>query len=291
MNLRPPAGLLLVAGLCLALGGAQRVPRVGIQAGHWQDGGLPDELWRLRADTGATWGSIREADVDLALARLVVAGLEADGVQADLLPAVIPESYAADAFVAIHAEGAAPPGRSGWKVAGPWIASDACRLLRDDVARWYGTVTGLPEDRYGITANMRGYYAFAWARFFHAIAPATPAVIIETGFLGAEADRKLIAERPEIPAAAIVLGILGFLDDEKSLAPEQFTPAELLHETVKAPGTAVRFYPDPGERVVGRLAGGAEVYELTRREGWTEVLSRRNHDIFGWVPSGVLAPR
>ena len=56
--------------------------------------------------------------------------------------------------------------------------ADASRLLRDSISRTYAQASGLPEDRYGVSFNMRGYYGFSWYRFDHAVAPTTPAVII-----------------------------------------------------------------------------------------------------------------
>jgi N-acetylmuramoyl-L-alanine amidase len=299
------AGLLLAAGLCLASVGAWSAPHVGIQAGHWQIADLPSEQWRLRTDTGASWGGIQEVDANLEIARRVADLLEADGVQVDLLPAAIPLAYSADALVSIHAEGeapaegsapprrpqsAAPPRRSGWKIAEPWVASDASRLLRADLARAYGAVTGLAEDRYGITSNMRGYYAFDWTRFFHCISPTTPAVLVETGFLGSSADRRIIVDNPEIAAVAISVGIMQFLKDETRLSLDHFVPDTFFRTTVTAPNTVVRFYPGDTERVVGRLPAGTEVTQLSRRGGWAEIVVRRDNDFFGWVPERDLAP-
>lgn len=58
---------------------------------------------------------------------------------------------------------------------------------------------------------MRGYYAFNWYRYDHAIHPMTPAVIVETGFLTNAADRALIVDDPGRVAQGITKGILKFL--------------------------------------------------------------------------------
>ena len=78
-----------------------------------------------------------------------------------------------DALVAIHADGG---GRSerGFKVSSRGELRRPRDLLRDSIQRVYGDLSGIPADRYGVTYNMRGYYAFSWYRFEHAVAPSTP---------------------------------------------------------------------------------------------------------------------
>ena len=182
--------------------------RVGIQAGHWKISELPDEQHRLRGDTGAQWGRLTEAAVNLEIATRVQKQLQDAGVTVDLLPATVPPGYDADAFVAIHADDGGGVDPSGWKVATPWRSSVASRRLRDDIAQSYGRASGLPEDRYGISYNMRGYYAFSWTRYEHAVAATTPSAIIETGFLTSATDRQLIVNDPERAARGISGGIL-----------------------------------------------------------------------------------
>src|SRR5579859_5337962 len=62
--------------------------RVGIQAGHWKIEQAPDEMVRLRGDTGTRWGPLREVDVNLRIAELTADLLRSAGVTVDLLPAV-----------------------------------------------------------------------------------------------------------------------------------------------------------------------------------------------------------
>src|SRR5437763_3247533 len=71
--------------------------RVGIQIGHWFTGQLPPELQRLSA--GTSGGGWSEWEVNLLIGQRVVNMLEEAGVEADLLPAVIPVRYRAQAFV------------------------------------------------------------------------------------------------------------------------------------------------------------------------------------------------
>ena len=103
--------------------------RVGIQAGHWQIDQLPDELRRLRGNTGAQWRGLAESTVNVEIARRAVRQLQEAGVSAELLPATVPPGYDADAFVAVHADGGGARD-SGWKISTPWRASETSRLLR-----------------------------------------------------------------------------------------------------------------------------------------------------------------
>ena len=263
---------------------------VGIQAGHWQIDRLPDEQYRLRGDTGARWGTLTEAAVNLAMARRVVRQLQEAGVTADLLPALVPAGYDADAFVAIHADDGAGTEARGWKISTPWRASEASRRLRDDIARFYGQATALPEDRYGVSYNMRGYYAFSWYRYEHAVAPTTPAVIIETGFLTSAADRSVIVDDPDRAARGISDGIIAFLAElaklpDTALAPVLYPPME-----VAADNAALLYFPDPAERVRTRLAAGTRVRPVDEENGWTELIVWGNYRVFGWMRDTDLAP-
>ena len=74
----------------------------------------------------------------------------------------------------------------------------------------YEDATGYEKDS-NITRNMRGYYAFSWWRYEHAIHPMTTAAIIETGFLTNKLDQKMLVNSPEIAAEGIAQGILNYL--------------------------------------------------------------------------------
>jgi hypothetical protein len=258
-------------------------PRVGVQAGHWRIGELPDELRRLRSSTGARWGRYREVDANLEIARRVVAHLRKVGVAAELLPATVPPGYRADAFVAVHADGAARSAVRGWKAATPWRASDASRALLEAVAFTYSRFTDLPEDRYGTTYNMRGYYAFSPHRFRHAIDPATPAVIIETGFVTVAEDREVLFGQTESVALGISTGILRFLArrdrlDRKSLEIRTYPTARVV-----TPDAVLSYHPEEGEKVAGRLPAGTLVRPVHREDGWVEVVVWGNYRRFGWL--------
>jgi hypothetical protein len=262
--------------------------RVGIQAGHWKIEELPEELRRLRSSTGARYGSFREAEANLDIARRVVDYLLAAGIQADLLPATVPPGYLADAFVSIHADGAYRPGVRGWKMSTPWRSSEASRMLLDALVRTYPRFTGLPEDRYGTTYNMRGYYAFSPHRFRHAIDSRTPAVIIETGFVTVAADREVLFGAPDTVARGIAAGIVRFLSRHDPLDPEAVAVRSYPVMRVAAEQAELTFHPEEDARVAGRLEGGTLVRPVHQEDGWVEVIVWGNYRRFGWMREADL---
>jgi N-acetylmuramoyl-L-alanine amidase len=261
--------------------------RVGIQAGHWQIDQLPDELQRLRTDTGASYGSLQEVDVNLRIARSVAANLGRAGVVVDLLPATLPPGYDADALLAIHADGGGQNER-GFKVSVPWRASAASRLLGDSIERAYGELSGIPADRYGVTYNMRGYYAFSWYRFEHAAAPSTPAAIIETGYITSPADRRVIVDDPETAARAITAGIIRYLGKRASVGPDQLVARSYAPMIVASDRASLRFFPGDGERVSMVLPSGTVVRPMHVENGWVELIVWGNFRIFGWMREADL---
>ena len=264
--------------------------RVGIQAGHWQIDQLPDEQRRLRPDTGAVWHVLTEAAVNLEIARRVVRQLQEAGVSAELLPATVPPGYDADAFVAVHADDGGGADAVGWKISAPWRASEASRLLRDDIARTYAQTSGLAEDRYGISFNMRGYYGFSWYRFEHAVAPTTPAAIIETGFLTSAADRAVIVDDPERTARGISLGVIAYLGGLSRLPAEARVPMAYPPMQVASDKAPLRYYPDAAERIRTRLPAGTWVRPFDEENGWTELVVWGNFRVFGWMKDTDLRP-
>jgi hypothetical protein len=188
--------------------------RVGVQVGHWKSSEVPDELKNLRQNTGGSGGDSTEVEVNLAIAQELKTRLEKKGVTVDLLPATVPEKYWADVFVAIHADGSTDSSKSGFKIAGPWrdYTGKSARLI-DLLETQYSDATGLEIDP-NITRNMRGYYAFAWWRYDHAIHPMATGVIVETGFLTNRSDQKLLINSPEVPAQALSEGLVTYLNEE-----------------------------------------------------------------------------
>ena len=63
-----------------------------------------------------------------------------------------------------------------------------------------------------ISHNMRGYYAFNWSRYEHAVHPMTAAVILETGFLTNLNDRNMLINNPDKAVAGITSAVLQFLE-------------------------------------------------------------------------------
>jgi hypothetical protein len=191
--------------------------KVGIQIGHWKIDEVPDELETLRTHTGSSGGGKSEMEVNMKIANLVADQLREKGIEVELLPATIEPKYWADVFIAIHADGSTDKTVSGYKFAGPWRdftgKSDELIAILDE---HYKKETRLLYDP-NITRNMRGYYAFSWWRYDHAIHPMTTAVIAETGFLTNKSDQKLLINRPQIPAKAIGDGILEYLRKEELL--------------------------------------------------------------------------
>ncbi len=186
--------------------------RVGIQVGHWKSNELPEELERLRGNTGASGYGMSEWEVNFAIAKRIAEILEEEKIVVDILPATIPPDYWADVFIAIHADGNENRTKSGFKIAGPrrdytGKNNQIIELLK----KVYEDSTELSWDEEGISRNMKGYYAFSWRRFEHSIHPMTPAIIFETGFLTNQTDAQLIAGDPDIPAGAIAKGLIMFL--------------------------------------------------------------------------------
>lgn len=189
-------------------------PKVALQVGHWKNDELPDELFKLRANTGSSAGGKAEWEVNLAIALETAEQLENHGIEVEILPATVPQSYWADVFISIHVDGSTDSSKRGFKVAAPW--RDYTRRsngLVDILEKTYQESTGFEIDP-NVTRNMRGYYAFSWWRYEHAIHPMTTAVIFEAGFLTNAADRKLLLNNPGVIAHGFADGILEFLQNE-----------------------------------------------------------------------------
>lgn len=186
-------------------------PKVGLQVGHWKNSEIPEELERLKKNTGARGGGKWEWEVNWQIADETRKLLKPHGIIVDVLPTTVPASYWADVFLAIHADGSEDKNKSGYKFAGPWrdMTGESENLVAI-LEKSYERHTKLENDP-NITRNMRGYYAFSWWRYENAIHPMTTAVIAETGFLTNYSDQKLLIEAPEIPAQAIAEAIVKFL--------------------------------------------------------------------------------
>jgi hypothetical protein len=187
--------------------------KVGLQAGHWRVEEVPEELANLKWNTGAYGGGFSEWEVNLAIAEEAAALLREQGVLVDVLPATIPPDYEADAFVAIHADGSPSAAARGFKAASPRRdRSGKAARLQELMEASYGEATGMQLDP-NVTRNMRGYYAFNWRKYEHALHPMTPAIILETGFLTSLSDRRIITQERGAPAQAVAEAVIAFLEE------------------------------------------------------------------------------
>lgn len=188
--------------------------RVGLQVGHWESANLPEELAILRTQSGANAGGYAEVDINYAVAQRVAERLRARGITVDILPATIPPGYQADAFIAIHCDANNDPGINGFKLARYGDSAIATRdeALISAIVATYGPATGLKLDGL-ISRAMIYYYAFNSQDFTHAIAPQTPAAILELGFLTNESDRALLVNQQPLIAQGVADGIIRFLSE------------------------------------------------------------------------------
>lgn len=223
--------LLVVGALRSALAGSDPAPtqaaaetrsprpRVALQAGHWQHEKLPRELkWVATSAGGASVAGVAEWEVNLAIAREAQRLLEARGFAVEVIPATVRPRYRAAAFVSIHADGNADPAAAGFKAApSTKDKSGFAPALSESLRRRYAEATALPQNS-STTEDMTAYYAFDSGRFEHAVSPATPAAILETGFLTNPEDRRVIAEQPRVAGTGIANGVLDFMRKRGAIA-------------------------------------------------------------------------
>lgn len=185
--------------------------KVGLQVGHWKNNEVPEELKNLRENGGSTGGGKAEWEVNYDIAVKTKELLELKGITVEILPATVPEDYWADVFVAIHADGSLDKNVSGFKVATPRrdLTGNADELLRF-VEKEYGKSTGIGLNP-NVSRNMKGYYAFGWWRYQHAIHPMTTAIILETGYLTSPEDRRVIVKNSDLSAKGLAEGIVNYL--------------------------------------------------------------------------------
>lgn len=258
-------------------------PRIGIQVGHWKTETMPEEQIKLRKFSGNYYRGYDEWEVNIVIAEKLRDLLVTAGYDVELLTAVVSPGYKADAFVAIHANGTStrPEKQHGWSLTAPWRASPAGHALADAVAASYGQVTGLPEDKTGVSFDMLGYYAFAHYRYHHSIDPTTPAILIETGYMTNAADRAIIFERPEIAAQGIADGIVAFIDHaDRSETARQ--PVALPMLKPSRSGMALLKQPSANSKPVVELDGETRLVPMGYRDGWYLAFTRGVWDI-GWI--------
>jgi N-acetylmuramoyl-L-alanine amidase len=115
--------------------------------------------------------------------------------------------------VALHGDANSNTSLSGYKLARSSRSSIPAKddALLNAISGEYAAATGLPNHPGTITVNMTAYYAFANRGIDHSIAPTTPGVILEMGFLTTAKDRSLLVEQPDLVAGGIARGILKYL--------------------------------------------------------------------------------
>lgn len=196
-------------------------PTVALQVGHWKNNELPEELERLRGNSGSSGGGKMEWEVNFQIAILTNQILGQKNINVEILPATVPQNFWSDVFIAIHADGSEDVYKRGFKVSTPWRDySGKARSLLEFIEEEYQKATGFEKDP-NITNNMRGYYAFAWWRYDHAVHPMTASIILETGFLTNATDRKTIVSNPEISAEGLASGIIRYLESQNLLPNEE----------------------------------------------------------------------
>lgn len=261
---------------------------VAIQPGHWLVQELPDELERLRQSTGTAWGSAREVEVNLAVARALVPLVEARGWKAVLVPATVPPGLRADAFLSIHADGSSDTRRQGWKVAPPWRASAAALNLSRALEGAFGAEADLLHDAQGITVNMRGYFGFSHRRFTHAASPYTPSVLVELGFLSHAQDRRRLVEQPDRFARILLSGLEAYLGSRPRDRVDDLVPPVYPRLEVGPGGAQV--VARPLGNVVTEVAEGTPVHPVGEAGEWYEV-SLRAPRVIGWIAKEDLVPQ
>jgi N-acetylmuramoyl-L-alanine amidase len=219
----------LVSDLMAALEGGQLdIPRslpqtsgvlpIGVVAGH--SGVHPGSGLE---DPGAVCpNGLREVDVNANVARLVASGLEAAGLEVDLLEEWDPRltGYRGSALVSIHADSCSAINEeaTGYKVAAAVDTSvpDRSQRLVACMADRYGRATALRFHPNSVTRDMTEYHSF------YEIHSQTPAAIIEVGFL--YLDQRFLVEQPEKAARGIVDGLLCFVNNEPAALPLDSLP-------------------------------------------------------------------
>ncbi len=187
--------------------------RVGLQVGHLDAALQPDELAELRYSTGAHANGLDEVDVNLAVVEALAARLQRRGFEVDVLPATIPPGYSADLLLSVHADSSLDPERNGYKSAHFLPARNAREaILKVAVDRAVLSATGLRDDDRNVSGNMLHYYAFNARHYRHAVAPRTPALLVELGYLSNPADLRLL-KQPDRLAAALEAGVVRYLSD------------------------------------------------------------------------------
>jgi hypothetical protein len=262
-------------------------PLIAIQAGHYREAELPDELARLRGGTGASFGGVREVDVNRSVAISLARMVEAAGWKAILLPATVPPGLRADAFVAIHADWGDSASKRGWKLSPPWRASEASKLLSSAIAWSFRSDPSLVEDSGGVTIAMRGYYAFSYRRFAHAASPFTPGAILELGFITNPEERRSLAGNPRYWAGLVMRGLEAYLENNERDRPEDLRPAVFPWVAAQGEMTFARAQASLEARILAPLEPGRAMLPVDDAGAWLEIFLPGRRET-GWVLKSEL---
>ena len=152
--------------------------------------------------------TLTEADVNARVAEIVSDRLRRAGADVEIF-----EEYdtrlnglQADVLVSLHADSCIDT--SGFKAANSSTSAIPViegRLV-DCFNEHYAAATGLEIHANTVTFDMTQYHAF------NRVAPRTPAIILEMGFMGG--NRSLLANRPQAAAKGVTDGILCFFNQE-----------------------------------------------------------------------------
>ena len=185
--------------------------KIGIQVGHWILEEPPLELNKI-SKTGAVLGILKEVDINYLIGKEVAKILENKGYKVDLLPAVLPESYYADAFVSLHTN-STDSKVSGFMISTPFVDySGKAFKLKESIIQEYSKATGFNFiDEF--TQNMTHYYSFNWSRYKNTIHPKTPAVILEMGNMKNQKDLLFLILGYQKVAEGIANGIENFIKE------------------------------------------------------------------------------
>jgi len=180
---------------------SQRLPqspgpvKIGLIAGHMDN------------DSGAACADgLTEAQVTQQIAERIASTLLAEGINTEILAEFDPrlDGYTATALVSIHADSCDYINdlATGFKISGsPFTDSTQLSICVEEA---YRNATEMPYHPNSITPHMTNYHAF------REIAPGTPALIIEVGFLNL--DREMLTTDVDKPIAGLISGIRCFLD-------------------------------------------------------------------------------
>lgn len=185
--------------------------KIAIQIGHMMDNEPPLDLKKV-SKTGAVLGSIKEVEINKLIGFEIKKILEEKGYLVEILPAIIPEAYYADAFVSIHAN-STDSSVSGFMISTPYVDySGKAEKLKSAIIEEYLKSSGLEFIDYA-TVNMTHYYTFNWSRYKKAIHPKTPAVIIEMGNMRNQKDLLTLILGYRKVAEGIANGIEKFIKE------------------------------------------------------------------------------